>query len=136
MIKGDWVRSAKNPPIFKLVFVFWKLRNSQLLWNSENLTLLCLDESLYSRPYSGYLFSNRPNICGDSEGSDSTPTTTIAVRIISLIFYNSHSDEEDFCSCFKIVTRGPNYKLLQTNPSSQNSQVLRGRLCFSQADDP
>ena len=112
MIKGDWVRSAKNPPIFKLVFVFWKLRNSQLLWNSENLTLFCLDESLYSRSYSGYLFSNRPNICRDSEGSDSTPTTAIADRIISLIFYNCHSDEEEFWSCFKIVTRVPNYKLL------------------------
>ena len=105
MIKGDRGRPAKNPPIVKLVFVFWKLRNFQLLWNSENLTLFCLDESLYSRPY-------RPNICGDSEGSDSTPTTAIAVRIISLIFYNCHSDEEKFCSCFKIVTRGPNYKLL------------------------
>ena len=51
MIKGDRGRPAKNPPILKLVFVFWKLRNFQLLWNSENLTLFCLDESLYSRPY-------------------------------------------------------------------------------------
>ena len=98
--------------MLKLVFVFWKLRNSQLLWNSENLTLFCLDESLYSRPYSSYLFGNRPNICGNSEGLDSTPTTAMAVRIISLIFYNCHSNEEEFCSCFKIVMRGLNYKLL------------------------
>ena len=98
--------------MLKLVFVFWKLRNSQLLWNSENLTLFCLDESLHSRPYSGYLFSNCPNICGDSEGSDSTLTIAIAVRIISLILYNYHSDEEEFCSCFKRVMRGPNYKLM------------------------
>ena len=66
-----------------------------------------MDESLYSRPYSGYLFSNRPNIHGDSEDSDSIPTTAIAVRIRSLIFYNFHSDEEE-----KIVTRGLNYRLV------------------------
>ena len=73
----------------------------------KNLPLFCLDGSLYSRPYSGYLFSNRPNTHGDSKDSNSTPTIAITVRIRSLIFYNCHSDEED-----KIVTRGLNYKLV------------------------
>ena len=117
--------------MFKLVFAFWKLRNSQLLWNSENLLLFCLDESFYSRPYSGYLFSNCPNIHGDSEDSDLTPTTAIAVRIRSLIFYNYHSDEED-----KVVTRGLNYKLVEINPSPEIFQVLRGHPCSSLIDDP
>ena len=73
----------------------------------KNLPLFCLDGSLYSRPYNGYLFSNRPNTYGDPEDSDSTPTTAITVRIRSLIFYNCHSDEKN-----KIVTRGLNYKLV------------------------
>ena len=111
-IKGDWGGPAKNPLMLKLVFVNWKLKNSQLFWNSENLTLFCLDVSLYSRPYIGYLFGYRPNICGDSKGSNSNPTTVMAVRIISLIFYNCHSDEEEFCSSFKIVMPGLNYKPL------------------------
>ena len=104
--------------------------NTFLGENVKNFTLFCLDESLYSRPYSGYLFSNHSNICGDYEGLDSTPTIATAIRIISLIFYNCHSDKEEFCSCFKIVTHGPNYKLLQANPSLEISQVLRGRPCF------
>ena len=120
-IKGDRGGPAKNPPMLKLVFVFQKLRNSQLFWNSENLTLFCLDVSLYSRPYSSYLFGQRPIICVDFEGSDSTPTIAVAVRIISLIFYNCHSDEEEFCSCFKIVMHGLNYKPLQTTPSPEIS---------------
>ena len=73
----------------------------------KNLPLFCLNESLYSRPYSGYLLSNHSNIYGDPEDSDSTPTTAIMVRIRSLIFYNCPSDGED-----KIVTRGLNNKLV------------------------
>ena len=98
--------------MIKLVFSFGYSEIPNFYGVVKNLSLFCLDGSLYSRPYSGYLFSNNPNICGDSEGSDSTPTIAIVVRIISLIFYNYHSDEEEFYSCFKIVTRGPNYKLL------------------------
>ena len=49
----------------------------------KNLPLFFLDGSLYSRPYSGYLSSNRSNIYRDPEGPDLTPTTAITVRIIS-----------------------------------------------------
>ena len=66
-----------------------------------------MDGSLYSRPYNGYLFSNRSNTYGDPENSYSTPTIAITVRIRSLIFYNCHSDGED-----KIVMRGLNNKLV------------------------
>ena len=73
----------------------------------KNFFLFCLDGSLYSRPYNGYLFSNRSNTYGDLEDSNSTPTTAITVRIRSLTFNNCHSDGED-----KIVTRGLNNKLV------------------------
>ena len=73
----------------------------------KNLPLFFLDGSLYSRPYSGYLSSNRSNIYGDPGGSDLTPTTAITVRIRSFIFYNCHNDREG-----KVVTRGLGNKLL------------------------
>ena len=93
--------------MLKLVFSFRYSENPNFYGVVKNLPLFCLDWSLYGRPYSGYLFSNRPNTHGDFEDSDSTPTTAITIRIRSIIFYNCHSNEED-----KIVTRGLNYKLV------------------------
>ena len=93
--------------MLKLVFSFGNSEIPNFYGFMKNLTLFCLDGSLYSRPYSGYLFSNRSNIYGDPEDSDSTPTTAITVRIRSLTFYNCHSDGED-----KIVTCGLNNKLV------------------------
>ena len=93
--------------MLKLIFSFGNLEIPNFFGAVKNLPLFCLDGSLYSRPYSGYLFSNRSNIYGDPEDSDSTPTTVITVKIRSLIFYNCHSDGED-----KIVTRGLNNKLV------------------------
>ena len=93
--------------MLKLIFSFGNLEIPNFFCAVKNLPLFCLDGSLYSRPYSGYLFSNRSNIYGDPEDSDSTPTTAITVRIRSLTFYNCHSDGED-----KIVTCGLNNKLV------------------------
>ena len=78
--------------MLKLVFSFGYLEIPNFYGVVKNLHLFCLDGSLYSRPYSGYLFSNRSNFYGDSEDSDSTPTTAIMVRIRSFIFYNCHND--------------------------------------------
>ena len=91
--------------MLKLVFSFGNSEIPNFYGVVKNLPLFCLDGSLYSRPYSGYLFSI--NTYGDPEDSDSTPTTTITVRIRSLIFYNCYSDGED-----KIVTRDLNNKLV------------------------
>ena len=93
--------------MLKLVFSFGNSEIPNFYGVVKNFPLFCLDGSLYSRPYNGYLFSNRSNTYGDPEDSDSTPTTAITVRIRSLIFYNYHSDGED-----KIVTRGLNNKLV------------------------
>ena len=101
------VDRPKNPPMLKLVFLSGNLEIPNFYGIVKNLPLFCLDGSLYSRPYSGYLFSNRSNIYGDHENSDLTPTTAITVRIRSFIFYNCHSDWED-----KIVTCGLNNKLV------------------------
>ena len=60
-IKGDWGESAKNPPMLKLVFPL-ELKNSNFKSNG-NLLRFDVDESLYREPWSGYLFSNFPNIC-------------------------------------------------------------------------
>ena len=78
--------------MLKLIFSFGYSEIPNFYGVVKNLPLFCLDGSLYIRPYSGYLFSNRSNIYGDSEDSDSTPTTTITVRIRSFIFYNCHND--------------------------------------------
>ena len=78
--------------MLKLVFSFGYSENLNFYDVVKNLPSFCLDGSLYSRPYSGYLFSNHSNIYGDSEDLDLTPTTAITVRIRSFIFYNCHSD--------------------------------------------
>ena len=93
--------------MLKLVFFFGNSEIRYFYGVVKNFFLFCLDGSLYSRPYNGYLFSNRSNTYGDPEDLDSTPTTAITVRIRSLIFYNCHIDGED-----KIVTRGLNNKLV------------------------
>ena len=93
--------------MLKLVFSFGNSKIPNFYGVVKNFSLFCMDGSLYSRPYNGYLFSNRSNTYGDPENSDSTPTIAITVRIRSLIFYNYHSDGED-----KIVTRGLNNKLV------------------------
>ena len=93
--------------MLKLVFSFGNSELPNFYGVVKNLPLFCLDGSLYSKPYSGYLFSNRSNTYGDPEDSDSNPTTVIMVKIRSLIFYNCHSDGKD-----KIVTRGLNNKLV------------------------
>ena len=62
--------------MLKLVFSFGYLEIPNFYGVVKNLPLFCLDGSLYSRPYSGYLSSNRSNIYGDLEGPDLTPTTT------------------------------------------------------------
>ena len=93
--------------MLKLVFLFGNSKIPYFYGVGKNYFLFFLDGSLYSRPYNGYLFSNRSNTYGDPEDSNSTPTTAITVRIRSLIFYNCHSDGED-----KIVTRGLNNKLV------------------------
>ena len=69
--------------MLKLVFSFGYLEIPNFYGVVKNLPLFCLDGSLYSRPYSGYLSSNRSNICGDPKGPNLTPTTAITVRIIS-----------------------------------------------------
>ena len=109
--KVTGVDRPKNPPMLKLVFFSGNSEIPNFYGVVKNLPLFCLDWSLYSRPYSGYLFSNRSNIYGDPEDLDSTPTTAITVRIRSFIFYNCHSDWED-----KIVTCGVNNKLVQISP--------------------
>ena len=91
--------------MLKLVFSFGNSKIPNFYGVVKNLPLFCLDESLYGRPYSGYLFSI--NTYRDLEDSDSTPTTAIMVRIRSLIFYNCYSDGED-----KIVTHDLNNKLV------------------------
>ena len=78
--------------MLKLVFSFGYSEIPKFYGVVKNLPLFCLDGSLYSRPYSGYLSSNRSNIYGDPEGLDLTPTTAITVRIRNFIFYNCHSD--------------------------------------------
>ena len=95
----------------------------------KNLHLFCLDGSLYSRPYSGYLFSNRSKIYGDSEDSDSTPTTAITVRIKSFIFYNWHSNWEDeimmcgwFSTCYSSVLH--DYQFTQRSSKKFNQHVV------------
>ena len=93
--------------MLKLIFSFGNSEIPNFYGVVKNFSLFCLDGFLYSRPYSGYLFSNRSNTYGDPEDSDSTPITAITVRIRSLIFNNYHSDGED-----KIVTRGLNNKLV------------------------
>ena len=93
--------------MLKLVFSFRYSEIPNFYGVVKNLLLFCLEGSLYSRPYSGYLFSNRSNIYGGSEDSDSTPTIAITVRIRSFIFYNRHSEGED-----KIVTCVLNNKLV------------------------
>ena len=93
--------------MIKLVFSFGYSEIPNFYGIVKNLPLFCLDGSLYSRPYSGYLSSNRSNIYGDPEGPDLTHTTAITVRIRSFIFYNYHSDWED-----KVVMRGLNNKLV------------------------
>ena len=93
--------------MLKLVFSFGNSEIPNFYGVVKNLPLFYLDGSLYSRSYSGYLFSNCSNTYGDPEDLDSTPTTAITVRIRSLIFYNYHSDGED-----KIVTRDLNNKLV------------------------
>ena len=93
--------------MFKLVFSFGNSEIPNFFGAVKNFPLFCLDGSLYSRPYSGYLFSNRSNIYGGPEDSDSTPTTVITVRIRSFIFYNCNSEGED-----KIVTHVLNNKLV------------------------
>ena len=55
-IKGDRGKPVKNPPMLKLVFSL-KLKNSNFR-GSGNLLSFDLDVSLYSEPWSGYLFSN------------------------------------------------------------------------------
>ena len=93
--------------MLKLVFSFGYSEIPNFYGSVKNLPLFFLDGSLYSRPYSGYLSTNRSNIYGDPEGPDLTLTTAITVRIRSFIFDNCHSDGED-----KIVTRGLNNKLV------------------------
>ena len=78
--------------MLKLVFSFGYSEIPNFYDVVKNLPLFCLDGSLYSRPYSGYLSSNRSNIYGDPEGPEITPTIAIMVRIRSFIFYNCHSD--------------------------------------------
>ena len=60
--KGDWGELAKNPSILKLVFSL-ELKNSNFR-GSGNLLSFDVDESLYSEPWSGYLFSNFLNVYG------------------------------------------------------------------------
>ena len=62
-IKGDRGESAKNSPMLKLVFPL-ELKNSNFR-SSGNLLQFDVDESLYRKLWSGYLFSNFPNICGN-----------------------------------------------------------------------
>ena len=46
-----------------------------------------------------------------------------------------YSNEQGFCSYFKIVEHGSNYKLLNINPFLKIFKVLRGRLAASMMDD-
>ena len=78
--------------MLKLGFFFGYLEIPNFYGIVKNSPLFFLDGSLYSKPYSGYLFSNRSNIYRDPGGPDLTPTTVITVRIRSFIFYNCHSD--------------------------------------------
>jgi len=61
-IKGDRGKPAKNPPMLKLVFSLG-LKNFNFR-SGKNLPLFDMDESFYSKFWSGYLFSNFLNMDG------------------------------------------------------------------------
>ena len=61
-IKGDRGEPAKNPTMFKLVFSL-ELKNSNSM-SGENLPSFDMVESFYGKFWSGYLFSNSPNVGG------------------------------------------------------------------------
>ena len=66
IIKGDWGRLAKNPPMTKLISL--KNRVPTLLEvKSQNAHLppFDSDRSLYREPWSGYWLSNFPKIRGN-----------------------------------------------------------------------
>ena len=71
--------------MLKLVFSFGYSEIPNFYGVVKNLPLFCLDGSLYSRPYSGYLSSNRSNIYGDPEGPNLIPIIAITVRTIITI---------------------------------------------------
>ena len=59
-INGDQGEPAKKPSMLKLVFSL-ELKNFNF-GGSGNLLSFDVDESLYSEPWSGYLFSNFLNM--------------------------------------------------------------------------
>jgi len=121
-IKGDWGEPVKNPPIFKLVFFFFSRTQEfqllgivktyhNLMWISPYIVSIGVVTCLVTSSMCGEVRWFRLNF-HNCYRSLNVQSYLLQLPLEVKYLERSYSDEQGFCSCFKIVACGLIYKFL------------------------